>query len=204
MADETSGKKAVMREAIGAAAEEFADLQAAAAGEQGDMFGLPSRFTGDRLKVQERRVARSGPQGGRPKGSPNLSSAEFRRYLLSMGVSPLTQMMRWSMHTPESLASELGCTKYEAFRELRAMWEHLSLHLHSRVAPTDDKGNVAPLINLSFGAGVAGTDPDASGIPGWMTDGLDPSPIEDAAPIEENQSLSEDEPEKSHDEKSHE
>lgn len=158
------GRAGVVAEAVNGAVAEIARADRAAAGEQIPLFELPTRFAGDRAAEQLERVARTrGP--GRPPGAENRSTAQFREYLLKRGVHPLEQMMRWALHTPESLASELECTKLEAMRELRALWDSLAPYFAAKVAPTDDQGRAVPQLMMVFGAGsgVQG----AHGAPPW-------------------------------------
>lgn len=56
--------------------------------------------------------AQSGPQGGRPKGSRNRSTEEWRRYLASRYQSPLIGLAEIWSRTPEQLARELGLYKF--------------------------------------------------------------------------------------------
>lgn len=139
-------------EAVAAAAAEVADLHAAAEGEQVEMFALPTRFVGAEADEQAARVERARGKAGRPPGAVNRSTALLRDYLLARGVSPLEQMFRWALHTPETLAAELDCSKKEAFLHLRQLWADLAPYLHARQAPVDDTGKPVPIFNLQFGA----------------------------------------------------
>lgn len=157
-----NGRAAVVAEAVKGAVAEIDGDARAAAGEQIPLFEVPTRLTGDRAAEQLGKVARSrGP--GRPPGAENRSTAQFRDYLLRRGVNPLEQLARWAMHTPETLATELECTKLEALRELRAMWGELAPFLFSKVAPTDEAGQAVPQFMMFIGDGgavqVAGARP---------------------------------------------
>jgi hypothetical protein len=149
------GKAALVGDAVSAAAREVAELQQPP--EQTSLFQVPTRFTGARGEALQRAlVVRHG--AGRPSGATNKATAEFRQYLLKMGVSPLVQLMKYSLHTPVSLAAELGCSKTEALRLLKDMWAELAPYLHSRVAPTDDQGQAVPFFSMSIGGAVEGLD----------------------------------------------
>ena len=51
---------------------------------------------------------RSGPQGGRPKGSMNRTTKEWVDYLLQRYRSPLVALMELYSRSPAELAKELG------------------------------------------------------------------------------------------------
>ena len=148
MADQTTGRKAVMGEAVEAASAEVEARCATA--EQVEMFDLPTRFEGDEAE-QQRNLAARGQGSGRPAGAQNKSTAEFRRFFLETYGSPLQAMMRWMRHTPETLALELGCSKLEAFDRLTSLWKEIAPYLHGKAVPTDDKGQAVPLVMMQFG-----------------------------------------------------
>src|SRR5262245_12463545 len=114
------GKRAVIGEAFGAAGAALATDREAAAGEQLSMLAIPGERA-SRGAAKLREIAARRNQAGRPPGSINKSNKELREYLLLRGVHPLQRMMEWLLHTPQSLAAELGCTPLEAFRELRSL-----------------------------------------------------------------------------------
>jgi hypothetical protein len=132
MSGADEGKRGVMREAVRAAATEHQANAAAAAGNQVELFPAPTRHTGRRADALQLAL-RDRAGAGRPPGSGNLATKEFREFLLARGVSPLVQIMRWSMHTPTSLAAELGCTRLEAFDRLKDLWGELAPYLHQRM-----------------------------------------------------------------------
>lgn len=53
-------------------------------------------------------VAKSGPQGGRPKGARNKSTEQWRQYLLGRYRSPLVGLLEIASRSPKDLAKELG------------------------------------------------------------------------------------------------
>lgn len=55
--------------------------------------------------------AKSGPQGGRPKGARNRSTEEWRRHLLSRYQSPLIGLAETWSRTADDLARELYLTR---------------------------------------------------------------------------------------------
>lgn len=104
-------------------------------------------------------------KAGRPKGAGNLSTAEWRKFLLSQGRSPLVFMMGWLMLSPEEMAQRLGITTAEAFDRQAAMADRLAPYIHSKMAMTDEAGKTVPNLALFIGGEVA----NASGaaVPPW-------------------------------------
>jgi hypothetical protein len=148
--------KAIAGEAVSAAAAELAADRAAIAGVQAEMFDLPTSFTGEEAEAQRKRVlAVRAPGPGRPAGAENRSNRELREYLLKMGGHPLVNLMRWAMHTPETLSKELACTRLEAFDRLTSMWKELGPYFLAKQAPVDDAGKPVPWLNMMIG-GLAG------------------------------------------------
>lgn len=84
---------------------------------QDDLFGeLPGRPAVEgvpTLVPAERR----GP--GRPKGSRNRSTQEWRDFVLSRHRSPLVQLAEIAEATPEELARAWGLYRYEYFQGVR-------------------------------------------------------------------------------------
>lgn len=140
---------------IGAAVEQAAAELATrdAPAEQLTMFQVPTRFSGDRAEHLQRALETRRNDGpGRPAGSENKATADFRKYLLGRGKSPLESLMQWSLHTPTTLAAELQCSRLEAFEMLLKVWADLSPYLHSKLAPSDDAGKAVPFLNVTLGA----------------------------------------------------
>ena len=149
------GKRAAVADALGAASARVAADRAEP--EQVPMFPVPTRFHGDRAAALNAAIAHRRGQVGRPKGSKNRASAELREWLLARGVDPLQQLMEWAMHTPTSLAAELGCTRAEAFDRLVRLWEACAPFFHARLAQVDGQGApVVPSLNVQIGAGHHG------------------------------------------------
>lgn len=168
------GKAAALGDAMVAASAELAGAKAVADGEQMPLFDIPTRFSGVRVDPADDRGARveraaEMHRKGRPPGAVNKSTADLRKWLLARGVNPLQQMMRWSMHTPESLAAEFGCTQLEAFRELRGMWGELAGYFAAKVVPVDDQGNAVPFFQMLIG-GAAASAPGQTARPPWLAE----------------------------------
>jgi hypothetical protein len=60
--------------------------------------------------------AKSGPQGGRPKGARNRSTEQWRQYLASRYTSPLIGLAEMWSRTPAELAKDLELYKYHEGR----------------------------------------------------------------------------------------
>lgn len=158
----------------------------------------------------------SGPQGGRPRGARNRSTEEWRHYILSRYRSPLVFLMELAARSPADLARDLGLYKYHEGKLVTAEVEDQDgtkhrvpvldtgaafsaqvdaakaalPYLHQRQPlAIEAKGDARGLLvlgdlNVTQAAGMGLTLPLADN--------------------EENQGVIDIEPEKSHDEKSHE
>lgn len=186
-----SDRPNVITEAVKAGASEIASAREKSAGVQTDLFTPISRKTGAELEKVRERVG-----AGRPKGAQNLSTRQFREYLLRRGVSPLEQLMRIGMHTPHTLADDLGCEPLEALELLRKVWSDLASYTHAKVQATDDEGRAVPTVVVAVGAAPGAPVIDA--IPGARR-----KPWE-YLEVEENQQVSGEAPEASHGSPSHE
>lgn len=192
------GKKAAMREAIARAEGEVAAMHARAGGDQGelpDLFPVPTTGSAEYARMLQLAVRRR--QGtGRPKGAQNAGTKEFRDYLLRHGVSPLEAMMRWALHTPITLAAELGCSPLEAFDRLKALWAELAPYLHQRMplAVQVDQRTAGVLVLGQLTPDHARALGDQLGVAGLRLVG---------GQIEQNQEVSGDDAEQSHGGKSH-
>jgi hypothetical protein len=175
------GRAAVVAEAVNGAGAEIAGAEKLAAGEQVEMFAVPTRFRPEDPRHAEQLERTRRP--GRPPGAVNKSTAAFRDYLLARGVNPLEQLMRWSLHTPESLAAELGCTTLEAFRELRVLLCELAPYFASKVVATDAEGRAVPQFMMVFGGAGNGNAPGAAA-PWLYLEHEQNQPLGDGAPAQ--------------------
>jgi hypothetical protein len=153
------GRAGVVAEAVKGAVGEIA--RAGSGGEQLEAFELPTRFVDERAAQQAERTRRPG----RPPGATNVATRQMREYLLKRGVNPLEQLMRWAVHTPESLSKELDCTLVEAFREWKALQFGLAEYLFGKAVATDDEGRAVPLFQMFLGGHAAAIGPGAR--PPW-------------------------------------
>jgi hypothetical protein len=80
-----------------------------------DMFEAPDAPLG--LPPAPRPEPKSGPQGGRPRGSRNKSTQEWVRYLGSRYQSPLVGLAETWSRPPRQLAEELGLVKTVVTRD---------------------------------------------------------------------------------------
>ena len=192
---EKGGIAGIAAAAVAGAGAALAADQAAAAADQLDLLAPPTRLTGDRAAQVQRTLSdhHRARGGGRPPGAQNLATRQMREYLLARGVHPLENLMRWALHTPETLSTELGCTLLEAFRELKAVWAELAPYFAAKVAPTDDKGNALPLFNLQIGGSTVAVGAD--GMPPWLADPEVRRAMEES---ERNQRVIDARPEQSH------
>lgn len=153
-----------------------ADLAAELAAKAADPVQLqlleapPSRFeaggtaSGTNRSLHEVLRARGA---GRPAGSGNVATREVRDFIRKVFGDPMLETARWMMHTPETLAKELGCTLLEAFDRLQGLREALMPFMHAKLAPVDDAGRaVVPQFALMIGDRVIGSGDRAP----WMED----------------------------------
>jgi hypothetical protein len=123
-------------------------------------FGAENPAIG--VVVARAEAERRGP--GRPPGALNKSTRDLRQWLLGRGVHPLETLMRWGMHSPHSLAIELGCSKLEAFDRLKAVWAELVPYFVPKLQPTDESGQAVPFLSFVIGGAEGGAGP---GVPPW-------------------------------------
>lgn len=138
-----------------------------------------------------------GRRMGRPPGAQNLATREAKEFFVRVFGDPLLESGRWLLHTPSTLAKELGCTILEAFDRQQRIRDALMPFLHTKLAPTGEDGRAVPVFQLVMG-GVAG-ELEEDGLAPWLAD----PEIRLAIQGEQKQGVSEPAREKSHDEKSH-
>lgn len=184
-----TGASQVIAAAVGQAAESLGRASSAADPEQLAFLAPPTRFEGARAQEMTAKLERyhSGRGGGRPKGAQNKATVHLRKWLLARGEDPLESMHRWSQHSPETLALEIGCTTAEAYDRLMSLKQVVASFLHPRLSPVNDDGQAVPMFQMTVmanaAAGIVGFDREP-----WLGD------PEVAATIkrhEQNQALSE-------------
>lgn len=175
---DTSGMAAAFEMAM---AEHEAD--AAQGADQPSLFG---RDVIDPDGVGDAPDVPAGPRGvGRPAGSRNKSTDQWRRFFLTRYGSPMQVLAElWSV-SPSELQKELGgaitaenkdgCTKLDALRVIIHAASIGLPYMHQKQATAIDTGGQAMMmININTGDGMGGQT-------------FDIQPIEE---IEENQALS--------------
>jgi hypothetical protein len=194
----SEGKAGVVRELVAGAAAEWDEARRAADGEQLPMFPAPIAKAAALERQAESEAARAA---GRPPGAQNLTTREFRTWLMARGVSPLVSLMQWAMMSPQAIARELGCKPIDAFREWRILQSELAPYLHARLAFVDDKGEAVPLLQMFIGGQLAA--PGAGMTPWEAREALAAGGPAALAQIEQNQGVGEAANGKSHDPQSH-
>jgi hypothetical protein len=148
----------------------------AEASEQAELFALPMvRRLGEAEEAFAERcervasAVRRGP--GRPKGSTNASTAEWRDWALRAagGKHPVVEMMRFMAMGPAGLAEDLGCGRAEAFDRWLRLAGELAPYFLPKLAPTDERGNAVPNFQMVFSDG---SPLGGSGVPPWEAFGL--------------------------------
>lgn len=135
-------------------------------------------------------------RAGRPPGARNMATREATEFIRRMLGEPLVERARWLLHSPESLARELGCTKLEAYDRLVDGWDALARYMHAPLAAVDARGNaIPPALTVLIGGRELAISPAGEELPPWERDHQE---------IEQNQALVEGDPEKSHAAKSQE
>lgn len=104
MTGKASGVATALAELLGA--------PAATADDQASLFD-PAEY-GDELPGPTTAIAKSGPQGGRPKGARNKSTEEIRRYITARYKHPLIALAEMWSRTPTELAQEMDLWEYRS------------------------------------------------------------------------------------------
>jgi hypothetical protein len=138
----------------------------------------PTRFDGQRAAEQRRKIASDATRArgvGRPKGSENVATKELKEFLRAHGYDPVIARWRWLLHTPETLASELGCTKLEAFDRIDRINAELRKLFYADAPMLDDQGKPLPTFSLTIGGENVAVQVNQGGqvpaqIPPWETD----------------------------------
>ncbi|MDN3278794.1 hypothetical protein QWJ07_31345 [Frankia sp. RB7] len=156
-------QKAAIAEVIAAAAP------AAAAVEQLELMPAMRPSLTD-SQVERVETAIKADRRGRPPGAQNKATREMLEFVRKLCGDPLERRFRYAMHTPETLAIELGCTKLEAFDRLDRMWSELGRYFYAQMAQVDAGGNsVAPRLTMVFpGQSAPAIGPDGSTRAPWL------------------------------------
>jgi hypothetical protein len=191
---QSDGRGAVGTEIL-AAAGAAADPDA----EQLDMLMPPTRASLTAAQAERVEAAVKHDRRGRPPGARNKATREMLEFVRNLMGDPFERRFRYAMHTPETLAIELSCSKLEAYDRLDKLWADLTTYFYARQSPVDGQGNaVVPRFTMVIGgqsapAIGAGGEP----LPPWEY--LRTINAKD----QQNQALLEPAPARSHGERSH-
>jgi hypothetical protein len=145
---------------------------------------MPAEELGDLSQDEAARKAqlRAPRKKGRPFGSGNRSTNDWRDYLLGRYPSPLIGLAEVISRNVRDLAAEADCTPYEALKvQVQAMAE-LAPYLHGKAPVEVRVGGVLPVLHL--------VSPEASS-PAWTQDtqGRTVLDLAQLVPVQGNQSL---------------
>jgi hypothetical protein len=177
-----------------------AEAAAGDGAEQHDMLMPPTRASLTASQAERVEAAVKHDRRGRPPGARNKATREMLEFVRNLMGDPLERRFRYAMHTPETLAIELSCSKLEAFDRLERLWADLTTYFYARQSPVDGQGNaVVPRFTMVIGGHSA---------PAIGAGGAPLPPWEYLRTINENnqqnQALLATSPERSHGERSHE
>lgn len=152
-----------------AVARAMGDQSAPAPVEQLDM--LPTRFDPRIDPVDHGRQIEAARrhQRGRPPGARNKTTRDAIEFIQKTIGDPMVESARWLMHTPESLARELGCDKLEAFDRLEKIRADLRPYFYAKQAPVDHDGKPIPGLTVQIGGqGAVLIGANGEELPPWL------------------------------------
>jgi hypothetical protein len=154
----------------------------------------PTRFQPGEERHDAMVEAVKRQRGGRPLGARNIATREAVDFVRRVFGDPLIESARWLLHSPETMARELGCTKLEAFDRQESIRCDVRRYCYAPLAAVDARGNaVPPALTVVIGGREVVLSASGEELPPWERDRLQ---------IEQNQEVSERDPEKSHDDQS--
>lgn len=131
---------------------------------------------------------------GRPPGAQNKTTREMLDFIRKTLGDPMLESARWAMHTPDSLAIVLGCSKAEAFDRLEKLRADLRPYFYAKQAPVDTDGRAVPGLTVEFHGHGGRVGADGQELPPWLRE---------TAQSEQNQGLIDVSPNVSHGSVSH-
>lgn len=140
------GQGAVARAAAGAVS---AAIERLAQDEPAQLSMLPTQFgpQTNRQRVVLEHVKHN--RRGRPLEARNLATRQALDFVRKVLGDPLIERARMAMHTPASLALELGCTKLEAAEFIDRIRADLQRMFYAPLAPVDGDGQaVRPFLAM--------------------------------------------------------
>lgn len=137
--------------------------------EQLELLAPPTRPSLSDTQREQVAAAIRHDRRGRPPGARNKTTREMLDFVRKLCGDPMERRFRWAMHTPETLAIELGCSRYEAFQLLDRMWADLARYFYGQQAPVDGTGNaVVPRLTMVIGGQTAAQiGPNGAVRPPW-------------------------------------
>ena len=181
------------------AARGLAEKNEAGEAVQNDLFAGSSVF--GTLVVEGRQVKPAGP--GRPKGSRNRSTAELAKLVSTTGRHPVLAMAEIVSTPIDVIAASLGCKRIEAAEYHRKVMADLAPYVAQKM-PTavQVEGATAGMLTIvQLGQAAGGSGMSEHGLAMALAAGV--PAIEGDGEGEEDQGLSEDADDASHDEPSH-
>lgn len=146
------GAGAAVIEAAQGAVSGIAAAPGGGAGEQLDFDVLPAGINEATPKGKGLAELVRRDRAGRPPGSQNKITKEMKDFCRKVFGDPMMMRFRYAVHTPESLAQLLGCSKLEAFDRLDKIWADLARYYYAQMAQVDGAGNaVVPQFNMQIG-----------------------------------------------------
>jgi hypothetical protein len=133
----------------------------------------PSRFdpVDDERRHRAMNDAVRRDRRGRPPGATNRATRDMLDFIRKTMGDPLLESARWAMHTPASLAAELGCTLAEAFDRLETIRRDLRPYFYAKQAPVDADGKPVPGLTVEFhGQSAPQIGPGGAPLPPWLYD----------------------------------
>lgn len=129
---------------------------------------------------------------GRPPGAKSIATREMLDFIRRTIGDPLLESARMAMHTPATLARELGCEPLEAAQLLEKVRADLRPYFYPKQGPVDADGKAIPGLTVSIGGHGAPVDASGAPVAPWLY--LE-TPRE---PVEQNQGLKDITPAVSH------
>ena len=127
----------------GKAVLEELEAQAPAAAEQLELLP-PTRFEAGSEEHGRLVEAVRRDRAGRPPGARNLATRDMVAFVRRTIGDPFHESARLLLHSPATLAAELGCSKLEAFDRLERIRADLRPFMYARLAPIDASGAAVP------------------------------------------------------------
>src|SRR5262245_32094165 len=153
----------------GRAVLEELEAQAPAEAEQLELLP-PTRFEAGSEEHGRMVEAVRRDRAGRPPGARNLATRDMVAFVRRTIGDPFHESARLLLHSPATLAAELGCTKLEAFDRLERIRADLRPYIYARLAPTDANGlAVPPTFVMAIGAGRSSASSSPAEAP-WLED----------------------------------